>query len=326
VLTGYLGNYRELGEILPQIAEQLKTKREQTNQSNKTSAILQALRVDINPLFGEQTRQINYQTNVQRILNCMKYDKIEAYKNAKITRCTDGFIFEEERDFDITQGDDTGMCYELAIKTASWLSIMYPDNQYIIGEDKKRPSGWNHFFVVDESNNLIIDPSKDKIGKLDKTGQWDKTQINYKIDETGPIHQPIQTQKKIDTQIIKKDSQGHNWSRKLPIISPRHFQIETDIDPFGVCIEFNSLYQNPFICVSREGKKNVFCSLSSNLSTKKVYEYFKNYDIEIPIKIVERIVDMWQTIVQKGNFKTVDYTIKEYQKLKQNYHTKLNLL
>jgi hypothetical protein len=327
-VTANLSDYKKLGETLLPLAQNLREEIQSTrnklleNNSQEQSpkdqtssfAILESMQIDTDKTYIQ---------NIQRILDTMRYDKIEAYKHAKIIRCSDGFVFVDENDFDIT--DDTGMCYELACKAATWLKIMYPENHYLIAEDKRRPSGWNHFYIIDSTKSLIIDPSKNKIGKLDETGKWDSTNVNYCTSGIRGIHSHRHIKKHIESITKKKDGKNKTYHKAL--ISPRHFGIESDIQPFGTSLVFRTEFDKPFLYLIKNNQnKKILYQLEENTDPEEMQTWLREKEFEVPLEILQRIVDMWKTICQKGNFKTVPFTVDEYQKLQQEWIEKLNLL
>ncbi|MDX1919871.1 MAG: hypothetical protein SFU25_03955 [Candidatus Caenarcaniphilales bacterium] len=294
-LTRHLGDYNKIGEVLFPVVEKMDIGQ---------GALRQALQIDITKTYEE---------NVQRILDCMRYDKIDDYaEGLHIARCKDGFSVNYKMNFDIL--NDFGMCYELASKTAAWLQIMYPEKIYRIGQDKERPSGWNHCFVLEERPDeeyFVIDPSKNRMGRLSETGEWDKSGKNYTLDELRQVHSSGNAEVVVFLRIKEKDSEGKFFI--LPLLSPRHFHEDSNIEPFGISLLFNTESNFPFLFVQFPKVSGEGFSLYPLISLTDLTQSLSNRGIHLPSEVVERILDMWRKIYDKGNYRFSDKTIKEYE-------------
>ncbi len=291
----YFGDYDKLSEKLLPLS---------VVKEFRQSALAEIWRVEIDK---------SYNDNVQRILDKLKYDKIESFKDSlKVTKCVDGYVINCNNNIEII--DDTGMCYELALRAGFLLQVMYPDNQYLLAEDPKRPSGWNHFFILDIKNNLIIDPSKNMIGKLEETGQWDDSGVNYNLDNKYNLDNEIQQSKKQNTNVSVKVKEDKSSSTvRYPLISPRHFEKNSNITPFGISLMFNTDYNLPILyMVSTDCEYGIV--LEPNIEPQRIQQDFKSKNIFVPLDVIKRIVDMFESILSNGNFVTSELTVDDFNK------------
>jgi hypothetical protein len=257
---------------------------------NISCAFLESLRVDIG-IFS-------YVDNVQRILNLMEYDKIEAYKKLIFCKLKDGVQLINFRNFRLA--DDTGNCFELAIKSAVWLTFMYPDNTYNVVEDKKRPSNWNHFYIFDEEHDLVIDPTKNRIGPLSETGQWDKSNVVYRKDKSFTVFDFLDENYIADiTTGVSGNFYTNTGQISLPLIGPRHFAPDSNIMPFGVTLNIYGKFQCPVLGVKTYDGQNIEHPIHSIYSPKNMVDFFQNEGIDIPLSVVTRVLDMWTSICLK---------------------------
>jgi hypothetical protein len=319
-----INNLEEIGKLILPLREKAYT---------ESKALYETLSVDIN----SQKEERAYRRDVQKILDKMTYDKIEAYKDLTIIRCINGFYIKDKRDYAIL--DDTGMCYEVAIKTALLLQMMFPDRKYKLGQDTKRPSGWNHFFVVEEqkdSQQFIIDPSKNKMGMLAETGQWDNTNVVYKIDQLRELSNENLTPTNSIVRIKNKSIKNRVFpylaiqedDRLLPLLSPRHFGEGENLPPFSLCLQFHTSSLYPVLYCNKHGYV-----LSEDIDLDDVYSYFQRKRVNLPKPVLERILDMWKTIQDKDNFKYSLLTVDLYRKkdnvkntIKNNVNKTINSL
>lgn len=232
------------------------------------------------------------QQNCQRVLDFMKYDKIESWNQSRMVKCSNGWIIYDLRSFDIN--DDTGMCSELAIKACAYFKLMFPEEYFFVAQDKKRPSGWNHFFVCtsssidDDTIDFIIDPSENKQGYLSKTGGWDGTGVDYSLS--------IENISKIDTNTFEPDLTVVEKNKgRLPLISPRHFDPE-NLGAFDFSLNIES-GKALALDIARDG----ICAnleLKKEITTQEIIGFGKENSLNIPQDLATRLVEMAQKFEQ----------------------------
>jgi hypothetical protein len=213
----------------------------------------------------------------------------------------------------------------LAVKTATWLQLMYPENQYIVAEDKRRPSGWNHFYVFDFTHQLVIDPTKNKIGLLSDTGKWDKTNINYRMDTASNIFQYLDESSISDmTTGLVANFYTSTGSASLPLIGPRHFDSKSNITPFGVTLNIYGASQCPFLSVKTYDGRKTECPIYKGIDADDVYGAFQQKNVDMPLDVITRITNMWNIVCEKGNCFGTKMTIAEMIELRKTQNLDTN--
>jgi hypothetical protein len=268
----------------------------------------QAMRVDIN-VVGEN----DYLSNVKRILNTMKYEKIDDFKLSEITSYSDSVVMTEQSNYSITE--DTGMCRELSFKTAMWLKIMYPDKEYKIGEITNKLGG-NHIFLIEVQPKgiFIIDPTFNKSGFIKDANKWfPKSELNSNADVSESLFLDYSNYKTfdIDSPLNVESVQKHTVEKGavpkmtvFPLIAPRHLNLEDELAPFGVGLMLHSGYDVPLITITKKDGKIIAAPLDSNMKPESIQNYFAKSNIKMPLDFCKRIVIMWKSIEDNGGVKS----------------------
>jgi hypothetical protein len=282
------------------------------------SALNEIMKCHLNTRADNKFNLTSYLADVQRILDRLVYDTIDDYRSAVYIKCSDGCIFVTIDDHDIRKNN--GMCYRLAIKGATLVKLMYPDRQIMIGHDLERPSGWNHFFIIDMTDHiggnshlnrdqiLVIDPSKNKIGKLNTTGAWDKTGIDYELNEIIEIELSNDVTQQHICMVGPEDT-----LKLLPLISTRHLHSSYQTLPFGINLALTTTDDLPQICFEINGTLHI--TPINQISTDTIDRLI---DLGLPTThkelepILSRIRCMWKAIEQNNNYIRTKLTCNEY--------------
>ena len=241
--------------------------------------------------------------NVLRILPIFRYDLIDLYhERATLTHCSNGVAFHYNSSLDL--GNSAGNCFDLAVSARDLVQILFPDRLVEVAEDKQRPTGWNHFFVVARTvdtdvgkNNLpiVIDPSLGRVGYLSETASWDGSGKAYKptYDFDGTPFVGIS---------VSRDCIGNHRSVKIPLVSPRHFS--NDLNVFGFALELDTYHDEPRIAVSKDGfnwQRTPLRQISCDI--QGVSFKYKTQQICIPEELLTRVAVMWSAIKSRqSNF------------------------
>lgn len=300
-------NYPELLKLLMLGIQQLN----QLNESAGKHAISETLRVDIS-----ENRIEGYLKNVQRILDCMKYDSISDFNYSKVISYDNAVVIHRIENYNIT--DDSGACVQLAYKTAAWLKIMYPDREYFVGEITLNELGGNHFCVAEDIGNeelFIIDPSFNKFGTLDEADKWfpkiydaenksdlfSKTQsIQYSKMVLGSIHNGNSITKTITDSVSRSQQTNAARFTMLPLVSPRMFGAQEQLGLFGVSLALHSDYDVPLLLITTKSGEMSGYPLDITATPESMSANVSWEGGQLPIELSVRILEMWKTIVDSG--------------------------